>query len=106
MYLLYTFAQVIIGQEYLRLPGNVERFFPLLLAVFILAEAALVLAWRALPPPPRLTPRVRRVSGWALIAVAVFLVLGLHLRSAILAGRTRISSWSTCPARRRSGWSS
>jgi hypothetical protein len=32
---LYTYAQVIIGQEYLRLPGNVERFFPLLLAVFV-----------------------------------------------------------------------
>ena len=44
VYVLYTYAQVIIGQEYLRLPGNVERFFPLLLAVFISAEAALVMA--------------------------------------------------------------
>jgi hypothetical protein len=26
VYVLYTYAQVIIGQEYLRLPGNVERF--------------------------------------------------------------------------------
>lgn len=85
VYVLYTYAQVIIGQEYLRLPGNVERFFPLLLAVFILAEAALVMAWRTLPPPPRLNAWVCRMSGLALIAVAVFLVFGLHLRSAIIA---------------------
>lgn len=27
-YAVYTFAQVVVGQEYLRLPGNIERFFP------------------------------------------------------------------------------
>ena len=32
VYAVYTYAQVIVGQEYLRLPGNVEKFFPLLLA--------------------------------------------------------------------------
>src|SRR3954454_17181126 len=36
VYALYTYAQVIVGQEYLRLPGNVERFFPFLLTVFLL----------------------------------------------------------------------
>src|SRR5262245_23288360 len=41
---LYTYPQVIVGQEYLRLPGNVERFFPLLLAVFLLAGATVLLA--------------------------------------------------------------
>ena len=84
-YVLYTYAQVIIGQEYLRLPGNVERFFPLLLGVFILAEAALVMAWRAMPPQPQLSHGVRRMSGLVLIAVAAFLVLGLHLRSVVIA---------------------
>ncbi|MEV1143789.1 hypothetical protein [Micromonospora sp. NPDC049799] len=83
---LYTYAQVIVGQEYLRLPGNVERFFPLLLAVFLLAEATLVLGWRAvpadLPAPPR---RVERVAGGVLVAVAVFLVFGLHLRPMLVA---------------------
>jgi uncharacterized Tic20 family protein len=44
VFALYTYAQLVIGQEYLRLPGNVERFFPLLLTVFLLAEATLVLA--------------------------------------------------------------
>ena len=85
VYVLYTYAQVIVGQEYLRLPGNVERFFPLLLGVFILAEAALAMAWRTLPAPPRLSQGVRRASGSVLIAVAAFLVFGLHLRSVIIA---------------------
>src|SRR5690606_22202504 len=31
VFAIYAYAQVIIGQEYLRLPGNVEYWFPLLL---------------------------------------------------------------------------
>ena len=86
VFTLYTYAQVIVGQEYLRLPGNVERFFPLLLAVFVLAEAVLVLGWRSLPDePPALGRRLRRIAALALFLVAVFLVLGLHLRTMVLA---------------------
>ncbi len=85
VFAVYTYAQVIVGQEYLRRPGNVERFFPLLLAVFVLGEALVVLGSRAageLPAPPR---RVERLTGWVLVAVAAFLVLGLHLRTMVLA---------------------
>ncbi|GAA4580155.1 hypothetical protein GCM10023176_59170 [Micromonospora coerulea] len=85
-YALYTYAQVIIGQEYLRLPGNVERFFPLLLTVFLLAEALVVLGWRAIPahlPPP--SPRLERTAGVTLLVVAAFLVLGQHLRPMLIA---------------------
>lgn len=57
-YALYNYAQVVIGQEYLRLPGNVERFFPLLLLVFLLAEGTVVLAWRALPASLSLPPTI------------------------------------------------
>ena len=86
VFTLYTYAQVIVGQEYLRLPGNVERFFPLLLAVFVLAEAVLVLGWRSLPDePPALGRGLRRIAALALFLVAVFLVLGLHLRTMVLA---------------------
>jgi len=88
VYALYTYAQVIIGQEYLRLPGNVDRFFPLLLGVFLLAEATLVLAWRALPQDlPAPSPRLERGLAAVLLAVAVFLVLGQHLRPMITAWR-------------------
>jgi hypothetical protein len=78
----------VIGQEYLRVPGNVERFFPLLLALFVTAEAVLVLAWwtvpTALPEPSR---RLRRATGWLLLGVAGFLVVGLHLP-------TLVSAWT------------
>jgi hypothetical protein len=88
VYVVYTYAQVIVGQEYLRLPGNVERFFPLLLAIFVLGESAIILGMRQtsteLPPPTR---RLERGTGWVLLLVAVFLVVGLHLP-------TMLSAWS------------
>jgi len=86
VYAVYTYAQVVVGQEYLRLPGNVERFFPLLLAVFVLAEVAVVVSWRSMPVrPPAPSRRLQRTAGWALLLVAAFLVLGLHLRTLVLA---------------------
>jgi succinate dehydrogenase/fumarate reductase cytochrome b subunit len=87
-YAVYTYAQVIVGQEYFRLPGNVERFFPLLLAIFVLGETMVVLGWRHsrshLPMPTR---RLERLTGWVLVLVAVFLVIGLHLP-------TMLTAWS------------
>lgn len=101
VYAIYTYAQVIIGQEYLRLPGNVEYWFPLLLAVFILAEAGVVLSLAAIPTDlPAPSPSVRKTAGISLLAVAVFLVVGLHLRSLLAAwtdpaGLTEYSSSPT-----------
>jgi hypothetical protein len=54
VYAVYTDFQNIVGQEYLRLPGNAERFFPLLLAVFVLAQVAVVLSVAQLSWLPRL----------------------------------------------------
>lgn len=86
LFAVYTFAQVVIGQEYLRLPGNVERFFPLLLAVFVLAEVAVVLAWGAVPAGlPAPSHRWERTAAATLILVAVFLALGQHLPSMLAA---------------------
>jgi hypothetical protein len=86
VFALYTYAQVVVGQEYLRLPGNVERFFPLLLVVFLLAEATTVLGWRAVPTDlPAPSRRLERIAGGALLAVAVFLVFGQHLRPMLTA---------------------
>jgi hypothetical protein len=86
VYAIYTYAQVVIGQEYLRLPGNVEYWFPLLLVVFILAEAAVVLSLATVPAElPTPSPAARKTAGVALLVVALFLVFGQHLRSLLTA---------------------
>lgn len=64
---IYTYAQLVIGQEYLRLPGNVEWFFPLSLAVSVLAWVTVVLAWRAVSgdlPAPMRSPSSHRCPAW------------------------------------------
>ena len=99
-YALYTYAQVIVGQEYLRLPGNVERFFPLLLTVFLLAEALVVLGWRAIPAHlPSPSARLERTAGATLLLVAAFLVLGQHLRPMLIAWQdpVRLTEYASSP---------
>jgi hypothetical protein len=100
VFAVYTYAQIIIGQEYLRLPGNVERFFPLLLSVFILAEAVIVLAWGSLPPQlPPPSPVLRRTAGIVLLLVATFLVFGQHLRPMVIAWQDpgRLTEYASSP---------
>jgi hypothetical protein len=81
IFVLYTYTQLILGNEYLRLPGNVERFFPLLLGVFILAAAIALRAWKATPTAqlPATSVTVDRTAGLLLLAIAAFVVVGLHL---------------------------
>src|SRR5262252_4473793 len=50
VFVVYTYTQLIVGEEYLRLPGNNERYFPLLLGGFILAGGTAVAAWHGLDP--------------------------------------------------------
>jgi hypothetical protein len=78
VFAVYTYVQVVVGQEYLRVPGNVERLFPLYLAVVVVAEAAVVLGLHGAPVPPA-APRLDRVTGVVLLLEAAFLVVGLHL---------------------------
>ncbi len=78
---LYLSTQLAVGGEFARAEGNSERAFPLLLVVFWLAGTGLVGSWRAvdataLPRPGR---AMRRTAASALLLVAAFLVLGLHL---------------------------
>lgn len=100
VYAIYTYAQVVIGQEYLRLPGNVEYWFPLLLAVFVLAEAAVVLSLAAGPrelPPP--SPAGRKTAAASLLVVAAFLVVGQHLRPLLAAwsNPSSLTEYSSSP---------
>ncbi len=81
LWAVYMYLQLMAGQEYLQLPGNNERFFPLLLALFVLGEAVVVLAWRtsSAAPIPSFGARLERTTGVVLLGLASFLVLGLHL---------------------------
>ena len=83
VFALYTYAQLIVGNEYLRLPGNVEAFFPLLLGIFVTAGVVAVTAWNAASGDdlPAVPPRVERAGAWLLLAIAAFVVLVLHARS-------------------------
>lgn len=81
IFAMYTYSQLILGNEYLRLPGNIERFFPLLLAMFIIAAAVAMRGW-ALTNPEELhssSRRLARGSGITLVVIAAFVALGLHL---------------------------
>jgi hypothetical protein len=78
---MYTYSQLILGNEYLHQPGNVERFFPLLLAMFILAAAVVLRCWGQVRPEalPSSTRRLQRGSGILLVVMAAYVVLGIHL---------------------------
>jgi hypothetical protein len=81
MFAMYTYSQLILANEYLHLPGNVERFFPLLLAMFLVAAAVTLRSWGLVRPEalPRSTRRLQRGSGILLLIIAAFVALGLHL---------------------------
>src|ERR1035437_6342138 len=50
VYVLYIVTETIVGPDYLRFPGNNERLFPLLIAMFIVASPIFIVAWNQLAP--------------------------------------------------------
>jgi len=101
IFVVYTYTQLIVGNEYLRLPGNVERFFPLMLGIFILAGAIAIRAWSSVPAAelPSNSVRADRVAGVLLLVIAVFVVVGLHLPSFLDAIRDQPAAvqYLSCP---------
>ena len=81
MFAMYTYSQLILANEYLYRPGNVERYFPLLLALFILAAGIVLRCWGLGRPEqlPTSSRGLERGSGILLVVMAVFVVLGIHL---------------------------
>jgi hypothetical protein len=89
VYALYVYAQLALGGDVVRYPGNSERFFALFLGLFMLAAAITIRAWTiidvgALPAMPR---RVEWVLGSFALVVAAFLAVGLHLPGLVDAWR-------------------
>lgn len=80
-YTVYMAAEVIIGPDYAGIPGNVERFFPLLIGLFAGAGAVAVAAWTMTEPSalPALSVRRARVTGGVLVVAAVLLMVGRYV---------------------------
>jgi hypothetical protein len=84
-YGVYVWTQLLVGSEWGRLPGNVEWLSPLLLGVVGVGVGVLVRATRALRSqvPLRWSRRLERATGVLLVAVAGFVVVGIHLSSLV-----------------------
>jgi hypothetical protein len=82
---VYIWTQLLVGNEWHRYPGNVEWFAPLLLGVVGVGAAVVVRASRALRarPPLAWSRRLERASGVLMLAVAGFVVVGIHLSSLV-----------------------
>jgi hypothetical protein len=87
VYALYTYAQVIIGQEYLRLPGNVNRSFHFFLPFSSSRRWSWFWPSTSPPPTPPAAPKLEWIAAVVLLLVAAFLVFGQHLRPMIIAWR-------------------
>ena len=78
-YVAYMVPQYVLGPDYLNLVGNNERFFPLLLALFVLGVCGAITAWGAvdLSRLPASNERERLV-GRVLLPIAAVLVFGRY----------------------------
>ena len=81
VYALYMYSQLALGGDFVRYPGNSERFFLLYLGLFVLAGAIAISAWGSIDFDrlPANRRWVDRTIGTFFLVVAAFLVVGLHL---------------------------
>jgi hypothetical protein len=74
-YVVYMVPQYVLGPDYAHLPGDNERWFPLLLALFALGVVSAALAWSVLSAhEPAGSTRTERLIGRRLLPAAAFLV--------------------------------
>jgi H+/Cl- antiporter ClcA len=78
-YVAYMVPQYVLGPDYLNLAGDNERFFGLLLALFVLGVCGAITAWAAidLSRLPASKARERDV-GRVLLPIAAVLVFGRY----------------------------
>jgi hypothetical protein len=81
LFAAYMMPQYVIGPDYLGIDGNNEDVALAHIAVFVLAVAVAVGAWRSIDPA-QLRPATRRSDQrrvWVLVGVAAFIGLGRQL---------------------------
>lgn len=81
VYALYMYSQLALGGDFVRYPGNSERFFLLYLGLFVVAGAIAIRAWVRIDSDrlPVTKRWVDRTLGVFFLVVAAFLAVGLHL---------------------------
>lgn len=81
VYALYMYSQLALGGDFVRYPGNSERFFLLYLGLFVVAGAIVIRAWTMISVDrlPATARWVDRTLAIFFLVVALFLVVGLHL---------------------------
>jgi hypothetical protein len=78
-YVAYMVPQYVFGPDYLRLGGNNERFFPLLLALFVLGVVSAIVCWSAVDLSRLHASAAReRLVGRVLLPIATVLVFGRY----------------------------
>ncbi|MGC4192116.1 MAG: hypothetical protein QM589_13265 [Thermomicrobiales bacterium] len=77
LFCTYTYTTVIIGQEYLRYDGNVERAFPLYAGMVALGTTISVIAWRIVREATAGSAphKTRMCMSWGLIALGAIVAL-------------------------------
>lgn len=80
LYAAYMVPQYVLGPDYLEREGNNERFFLLLLVLFVLALTAAVAAWGALSLDRlRTSARIERLVATVLLPVAALIAFGRYV---------------------------
>src|SRR4051794_39150803 len=79
-YAVYMVPQYVLGPDYAHIAGNNERWFPLLLALFMFGVVASALAWTRLRAAvPRGSERAERLIGQWLLPAAAAVVFVRYL---------------------------
>jgi hypothetical protein len=93
VYALYMYSQLALGGDFVRYPGNSERFFLLYLGLFVVAGAIIIRAWNTIDVDrlPVTKRWVDRTLGVFFLVVATFLTVGLHLPGLV-------DAWADQPA--------
>lgn len=89
MYAVYTYTTAIVGQEYARYPGNVERFFPLYAALVAGGAITAVQSWNQIDQRslPALSDRLRKGLAGTFLSLGGFFALAWAAQiAAVLAG--------------------
>lgn len=80
VYVAYMIPQYVLGPDYLNLAGNNERFFGLLLALFVLGVSGAIAAWAAIDLSRLCVALAReRLVGRVLLPIAAVLVFVRYL---------------------------